>query len=71
MLNKDYPGVSLRAGLSTVSFAQVFWGLMRFMESQKDATPIPNAIYGKHIVLFSEDKTFAPDPLFRNSPKLL
>jgi hypothetical protein len=56
MLNKDHPGVSLRAGLSTVSFAQVFWGLKRFMESQKDAAPIPNAIYGKHKVLFSEDK---------------
>jgi hypothetical protein len=52
----NYPGVSLRAGLSTVSFAQVFWGLKRFMESQKDAAPIPNAIYGKHKVLFSEDK---------------
>jgi hypothetical protein len=48
-------GVSLRAGLSAVSFAIEVWTWEDVQESQKDAAPIPNAVLAKQEEQFSEE----------------
>ena len=49
-------GVSLRAGLSTKSFAREGFRLLcrKCSVSQKDTAPIPNAVYGKRKYYFQK-----------------